>query len=159
LVRGFVVRGETKKKKQQTWCLDAIEDTEAHHNVQRVEQLRNSVYFHTTHRPSSRNVPLCCTVTPTAIPNHRRWCGIRFPTRWSHGHASARSRDRAHPAPTTSHPRDVVLKATSQRLAGSHGVQRGFFVAVAKDSLEVTLVIESVLRLLFEFQVMSGAYV
>jgi len=39
----------------------------------------------------------------------------------------------------------------------SHGAQRGFFVAVAKDSPEVTLVIESVLRLLFEFQVMSGA--
>jgi len=54
---------------------------------------------------------------------------------------------------------DVVLKATSQRLAGSHGAQRGFFVAVAMDSLEVTLVIESVLRLLFEFKVMSGARV
>jgi len=41
------------------------------------------------------------------------------------------------------HLRNVVLKTTSQRLAGSHGVQRGFFVAVAKDSPEVTLVIES----------------
>jgi len=57
------------------------------------------------------------------------------------------------------HLRDVVLKATSQRLAGSHGAQRGFFVAVAKDSPEVTLVIASVLRLLFEFQVMSGVRV
>ena len=54
---------------------------------------------------------------------------------------------------------DVVLKVTSQRLAGSHGAQRGFFVNIAKDSLEVTFVIESVLRLLFGFQVMSGARV
>jgi len=82
--------------------LDAIEDTEVHQDVQRVEQLRDSVYFHTPRRPSPRIVPLCCTAAPTTAPNHRTWCGISFPTRWSHGHASARSRDRAHPAPATS---------------------------------------------------------
>ena len=83
-------------------CLEAIDHTEAHQDVQRVEQLRDSVCFHTPRRPSPHIVPLCYTVAPTAAPNHRRWCDINFPTRWSHGHASARSRDRAHPAPPTS---------------------------------------------------------
>jgi len=54
---------------------------------------------------------------------------------------------------------DVVLKATSQRLTGSHRAQRGFFVAVAKDSPELTLVIESVIRLLCYVKSTSGCSV
>jgi len=116
----------------------------------------------------SNSCETACAFTPpgahrlasshSAAPNHRKWRGISFPARWSHGHASARSRDRAHPAPATSlQPSSGCCLESHQRLAGSHGAQRGFFVAVAKDSSEV--VIESVLRLLFEFQAMSGARV
>ena len=92
-----------------------------------------------SHRPT--------LLRPHRRSNHRIWYGISFPTRWSHGHASARSRDRAHQAPATSlQPSSGCCFESHQRLAGSHGAQRGFFVAVAKDSPEVTLVIESVLR-------------
>ena len=57
-----------------------------------------------------------------------------------HAAVTALIQHHQHPC---NHLRNVVLKTTSQRLAGSHGVQHGFFVAVAKDSPEVTLVIES----------------
>ena len=147
---------------QQTFqSLDDIEDKEAKKNVQRVEQLPDSVCFHTSRRPSPRIVPLCCTAAPTAVPTIADGMALAFPlagpmgTRL-HAAVTALIRHQQHPC---NHLWDVVLKATSQRLAGSHGAQRGFFVVVVQDSPEVTLVIESVLRLLFEFQVMSGARV
>ena len=48
-----------------------------------------------------------------------------------HAAVTALIQHQQHPC---KHLWDVVLKATSQRLAGSHGAQRGFFVPVAKDS-------------------------
>jgi len=109
--------------------------------------------------PIASHRPTLLHGRPHSLPTIAHGVALAFPlagpmgTRL-HAAVTALIKHQQHPC---NHLRDVVLKATSQRLAGFHGAQRGFFVAVAKDSPEVTLVIESVLRLLFEFQVMSGA--
>jgi len=67
--------GEGSTNKQCKQCSTPARTPEAHRDVQRFEQLRDSDCFLTLWRPQPPNAWRCSTSAPSAAPRNRRWCG------------------------------------------------------------------------------------